>query len=226
VMPESSHSDPHLHRIDSRIRVRQSRVRDVHIATLQRPGILSEKVKSESGRGSEVYVGSPRRYVFVGKQRSTVQFEVRYDIATSGEVPLQAQGIHSPTVGSIGFLNDDECGNGIENVLKTPFEKAWAMGTCENPPVAHPSIPDSIVRGAAGNGGPAAGPNLKFISAVLGTPLRQGNICAKNRNQDQSFLHAFGKTIHQCWNLTIELRQGWLKILRCTHKAEGFRRPV
>lgn len=64
------------------------------------------------------------------------------------------------------------------------------MRASQNPAVTHPDIPNTSVRGPAGNGRSAAGPNLKFMGPVLGAGLSGHKAGAKNDDQKKSFLHA------------------------------------
>ncbi len=57
---ELSNAQPHLHGIDSRIRRRQSSIRDVHVAQFETYIVLrAENMHAERGLGGEIYgVGS------------------------------------------------------------------------------------------------------------------------------------------------------------------------
>jgi hypothetical protein len=108
-----------------------------------------------------------------GEQSATAEFEVRGKSTVTFEVPLEAERIEPHTVGSVGRLENEEDGDGVDRILEAPAEKSRQMRAGQDPPVAQAGIEDAGVTSSAANRVAASGPDLDFVAALLWTCLSE-----------------------------------------------------
>ena len=129
---------------------------------------------AEGGRGREVYFAGEGGNVVVGEQRATSQFEIGRKTATALEVPLEAEGIEAPTIGSMGRLENQEHRHSVNCIFEASAENAGKMRAGEDPTVSESGMENSRASGASRDGMAAGGPDLEFSSAVCGTRINLG----------------------------------------------------
>jgi hypothetical protein len=171
---KSSNAQPHLYRVDPRIRRGQACIGDVQIAQFQAPVVLrAEDVRAQGSGGSEVHGVGAERDVVVGEQRAAAEFEVGREAAAADEIPLQTERVESHAVGGVGGLENEKHGNRIDGVLEASAQKAGEMRAGDDPPVTQAGIEDAGIPASAADGVSAARPDLDFVTVFLGAGLRQ-----------------------------------------------------
>ena len=169
---ELSDAQPDLHRIHSRIQVRQACVRDVHVADFDAPVIfLAEDVGAQRGLVHEVHGIGVGRDVLVSEKHAAGEFEVGGEAAVALEVPLQAERVETRAVGGVGGLEGEEDWDGVDCIFEASAEKAGEVGAGEDPSVAQAGVEDAGVAASAGDGVAAAGPGFDFVATLLGAGL-------------------------------------------------------
>ena len=69
----------------------------------------------------------------------------------AGEVPFKIQWVHAYAVSSVGILENQVYGHGVNRVLESTLQKTRPVGFRQHPAVAQPEVPDALDRAAAGN---------------------------------------------------------------------------
>ena len=84
----------------------------------------AENMHAERGLGGEIYRVGPGGDIVIGEERAAAEFEVRREAAVAFEVPLEAKRVEAHAVRGIGWLEDEEDGDGVDRVFKTSAKKA------------------------------------------------------------------------------------------------------
>jgi len=179
---ESSHTQPHLDRVQSGIRIAQSRIRDVQVTQFEAPVVFFAKnVRAQRGGRSEVDVVGKAGDIVVGEQGSATKFEEWREAAVPLEIPLKPERAEAQAIGGVRWLKDDEYGNHVDSIFEASAKDAGKMGFGEDPSKTHAGVKDAGSRGAARYGMAASGPQLNFVSPRLGRNLGPNNSGSKEK---------------------------------------------
>ena len=163
------------------LRIAQAGIGNMHIPQLHAPvARVSQKMRAQGGRRSEVYAVGPGRNIVVGKQRAAAEFKIRDDSSASGKVPFQIQRIETGSERGVGRLEHQEQRHRIQRVFESSFKKSGPVGTGQDPSVTQPGVPHPGIRSAARDRVAAAGPKLYLVAAVLDSGLAQADSEAQN----------------------------------------------
>jgi hypothetical protein len=116
------------------------------------------------------------------KQSSSIQLDVRCDTSACGENPFQIQRIHSCSVRGVSRLEHNKRRHRFHCNFESSIEKTRPVRSRQDPPIANSRVPHTCVLGSARNRAPPTGPNLEFMTSLLGPILSNG----KRTRQKQS----------------------------------------
>ena len=123
-------AQPHLHRVDPRIRRGQSRIGDVHVPQLQAYIVLrAQDMYTKCGLVHEVYRVRSRGYVVVREDDATSQFQVRRKPTMPLEIPLQAKRIKPNPIRRSRGLEDQEDGDSVDRIFETAAKNTGQVFT-------------------------------------------------------------------------------------------------
>jgi len=169
---EPSDAQPHLHRIDSRIRRRQPRVRDVHVAQFEAHIVLrAENMHAQRRLIHEVDRVGPGGNIVVCDQHPADEFQIGGNASVPLKIPLQSQRIEADAVSGVCRLEGEKYGNTVDRVLKTTTQKSGKMRFGENPPVTQTGVEDAGIAATAAHGVSTACPDLDLMSTLLRSSL-------------------------------------------------------
>src|SRR5438309_11435619 len=107
----------------------------MHVTYIHRPTVLSQKMQSECRARREVYCRSSRRHFMRGKERPSIQLDVRSNVSTRGKNPFQADRIYSRPVGGICPLEHNKRRHRFHRTLESSIEKTRPMRSRQDPPI-------------------------------------------------------------------------------------------
>jgi hypothetical protein len=73
----------------------------------------------------------------------------------------------------------------VHRILESSVEKAGAVRSGQDPPIANARVPHAGIFGAAGNRAPAASPHLELMTALLGAILGDGERHGEEKSQKE-----------------------------------------
>src|ERR1700677_45283 len=119
LLPESPHSQPYLHRVQSGIVASEPRIRYVQISHGHAPVIFfTENVHAQCRARREIHRVRVHRNIFITEKRSAAQFEVWRKTTMSFKIPLQYQRIKSPGIRCLHRLINQVHRNDIHRIFK------------------------------------------------------------------------------------------------------------
>ena len=108
------------------------------------------------------------------EQDPSIQFDKGSDMSARCENPFESHWIYPGSVGSVCRLEYDKGRHCVQGKFESPLEKARAVRSGQDPSVADSGVPCARIFCSARNRMPAAGPDLEFMAAFLGTILSEG----------------------------------------------------
>src|SRR5580698_5100244 len=143
----------HFHCVQPRIRRGQACIGNMQIAQFDTPVVFRVEDVGTKCRGrSEVNRVGVGGNVFIAEECTAGEFKVRREAAVAFEIPLEAEGIETCAVSSIGGLENQIDRNYADCVFKSSAKQAGQVWTGEHPSVAAAEAENSGIGGAAGNG--------------------------------------------------------------------------
>src|SRR5271157_2486517 len=125
LFPKLSPPNPHLNRVDSRIRAGNPRIRDVHEPHFRRPVVfLAQNMRAQRPARSEIHVRSPLRHFGIGEQRPTFNLKEGLHFFRRRHNPFERKRIHARSVSRIRALYNHPHRHRIHCVLQLPVQKA------------------------------------------------------------------------------------------------------
>src|ERR1700676_3225280 len=136
--------------------------------------LRSEDVHAECGLVGKVHAVGAGGDIVVSEEGATGKVEVGEEAALVFAIPLQDERIEAYAVGSIGGLEDEEDGDGVDGILEASAKKSRQMPAGEDPSVAEARVKDAGVASSAADGVAAGGPDLNLLTPFFRAGLGEG----------------------------------------------------
>ena len=190
-LPKNPPPNPHLHRIDPRIRRGHPRIRNMQEPHFRAPiMLLPQDVHPQCPARREINLRSSFRHLFIREQRSPLDLEKRLHLLRLRQYPFERKRIDAPAIHRIRLLHNHPCRHHIKCIFQLSLQKSRSMRASQNQSVPQSEIPHARIRRASINPVPPASPDLQLPAGILRRSLRPCLACPQQSQPNSQQPHS------------------------------------